>query len=547
MAHARRRAPDGRVRAVTLFDQPTAAAAPGTTTPASAISTRRLVGAASTIALGNVLSRALGLVREQVIAATFGLTGRTDAYFVARAVPVIVYDLLVGSVITAAFVPAFVQSRDDPRQLWRAVSAVLTLAALALATVVVALSLAAEPLLRVIAPGIAASQPDLGVRLMRLALVSVVFQGLAGVLASVLYALDRFTLPAFAVAVYNTGIIVGVVALAPMLGIYALVAGLVLGALGQLLLQASGVRAFWPAYRPRIDVHDPAVQRVLALAGPVAAGMLVTIAGYFIDLNLASRLAAGSLSAKQYATTLVQFPLGMVGMATSFAVLPTLSRFGAGADENLDHYRATLLFGIKLILLLMLPAFVGLAALAQPIVAILFERGAFKSSDTALTASIFLAFAPQLPFTAIDYLLINAFYARQDVRTPVLVGVVGTALFLAVALALIQPLGVVGLALADAAKNSAHALILLALLGRRLPALRLAAGLLPFLARVAPAAAAMGAAIWLAWPALGQLGDVLGVIAAIAVGAVLYAVLLQLLGVPEARAAVALVRGRVGR
>jgi putative peptidoglycan lipid II flippase len=504
------------------------------------VSRRGLVGAAAIIAVGNALSRALGLVREQVIAFTFGATGATDAYVVARTVSTTLYDLLVGSVITAALVPVFVQFVREEKQLWRLASAVFSLAALLLALVTALLMLAPEAVATVLASGFPPERQELSAELLRVALVAVVFQGLAGVLTSLLYAQRRFTLPAFAVAAYNAGVILAVVALARTLGLQALVVGLVVGGVGQFLLQAAGLVRFWRAYRPRIDLQDPAVRRVLQLAAPVTAGMLVTIAGYAIDTNLASRTPPGSLSAKLYATTLIQFPLGMVGWATSFAVLPTLSRFGAGIEENVESYREALLFGMKLILLLMLPILAGALVLAGPVVSVLFEHGAFRQADTALTRDILLAFSPQLPFTAIDYLLILAFYARQDTRTPVLVGVASVLIYLGVALTLIAPLGIVGLALADAAKNSAHGLILLGLLRRRVPRLQLLVGLASFLGRTLPAAALMAVLLWLGWHVLAPLGDLLGLVIALPLGALSYALLLHWWGVPEARAVVAL-------
>ena len=505
----------------------------------SGVSRRGLVGAAAVIALGNVLSRALGLVRDQVIAFTFGATAGTDAYVLARTLPTILYDLLVGSVITAAFVPVFVQHTRDERQLWRLVGAILSLAGLAFAALALLLAILSEPLVDVIGSGFAEpSQRQLSSAMMRVALVSVVFQGLAGVLTSALYAQNRFILPAFATATYNAGIIVGILLLARTLGVAALPVGLVIGAVAQFALQAVGLRGFWRAYRPRIDLTDPAVRRILVLGGTVAAGLVVTIGGQLIDRNLASRLPEGSLSSMQYATGVIQFPLGIVGIATSYAVLPTLARFGGGVDQSLERYRDALVFGMKLVLLLMLPALAGLLVLAQPLVAVLFERGAFHPQDTARTAAVFQAYAPQLPLTAIDYLLINAFYARQNARTPVLVGIVTVVVYVVVALALIGPLGVVGLALANAAQNSSHALVLLVLLRNALPGLRLGSALVPFLARTVPAAALTGAAVWLAWPLLAALGGLMSLLVAIALGTAIYGALVSLLGVPEARAVV---------
>lgn len=513
----------------------------------AAHSRRQLVGATAVIGVGNVLSRGLGLVREQAIAATFGATAGTDAFVVARSVSTILYDLLIGNVITAAFVPVFVQSAGtDRRQLWRVVGAVFSLAALALALVAAVLALFAEPFVAALVSDFPPDRQRLSADLLRVALVSVVLQGLAGMLMSALYALNRFVLPAFAVAVYNTGVIFGVLALSQVAGVYALVIGLVIGAAGQLVLQSVGLREFWAAYRPRVDFADPAVRKVLALYVPVAAGMLVTVAGYAIDRNLASRLAAGSLSAMQYATTVIQFPLGIVGIAASYAVLPTLARYGGGLAADPARYRETLLFGMKLDLLLMLPALAGLAALAYPLITLLFQRGQFGAADTDLTARVFLAYLPQLPFTALDQLLIVAFYARQDVRTPVLVGVASVAVYLAVAISTINSLGAVGLALADASKNTAHALILLVLMRRALPDLRLASGLGGFLLRTLPAATAMGALVWLAWNAgLASLPLLAGLTLALALGGGVYVVLLQVLGVQEVRAVFALVRARV--
>ena len=161
----------------------------------------------------------------------------------------------------------------------------------------------------------------------------------------------------------------------------------------------------------------------------------------------------------------------------------------------------------------------------------MFERGAFTATETARTAAIFLAYSPMLPLTGIDYLLINAFYARQDARTPVIVGVVCVLIYLAVALTTIQAFGAVGLAFANAVQNSSHALILLLLLGRAMPGLRLGAALWPFLARVVPAAAVVGILLLNLWPTLSGLGNLLGGLIAATLGALVYAALLLLLRV----------------
>lgn len=513
---------------------------------ATAGTQRRVASAAAVIALGNVLSRGLGLLRDVVIASTFGATGGTDAFVFARTIPQILYDLLVGTVSTAAFVPVFVQYARDERQLWRLVGAIFSLAGLAFVSLAVILGVFAAPLLNVIGQGFSSDdQRQLAINLMRIALISVVFQGLAGVLTSALYAQNRFVLPAFSTAAYNVGIIVGVLLLAQTLGYSALPIGLIIGALAQFLLQASGLRSFWRAYRPHIDLADPAVRRILKLAGTVAAGLVVTAVGSLIDRNLALQLTEGNLTSMDYATRIIQFPLGIVGLAVSFAILPTLSRLNPGGGGSLDEYRDALVFGIKLVLLLMLPSLAIIAALSYPLVALVFERNAFTPVDTERTAAIFLFYAPQLPFTAVDYLLINAFYARQNARTPVIVGVVCVFIYLAVALSTIGTLGARGLALANAVQNSSHAIILLVLLRRSLPGLRLGAALWPFLVRVVPTAGVMALLLWLAWPTLSHLGGLPGLLVAVTAAMLLYAGTLWLLRVDEVREISTFVRDRL--
>jgi putative peptidoglycan lipid II flippase len=515
--------------------------------------------------VGNVASRVLGLAREQVMAWLFGATGATDAFVAASAVPTMVYDLLVGGAISAALVPVFVEAAQDEARLWRLISAVLNLVGLLLLAVATLLALLADPLIDVLGAGFDPWQHAQAVAMVRLMLVAVVLQGLAGVLMAVLYARQRFALPAFAPAMYNGGIILLALLLHSVLGVGALVAGVLLGAAGQLVLQLSGLRTL--RYHPVLDFGLPELRLILRLYAPVAAGMVVTLVGITLDRYFASQLEPGSMTVMGYATRLVQFPLGLVATATAFAVLPTLSRHAgptAGQtsavqipetsteDGDLQAYRATLSFGIKIVLLLMLPATLGLAVLSQPLIRLLFEHGAFGSGDTLRTATVFLFYAPQLPFTALDQLLIFAFYARRDTVTPVLIGVLGVGFYLVVALATRGPLGVNGLALANAVQNSLHGLVLLALMSRALGGLE-AAELLRFGGRALLAAGGMTLALWITLALLGALlgSSVPGLIVlmsvALTIGVAVYVGAVLALRVTEARQLWSLAVARIRR
>src|SRR5215212_9521770 len=509
------------------------------------------------IALGNVVSRLLGLVREQVMAGLFGATAGTDAFVVASAVPQIVYDLLVGGAISAALVPVFVDALDDEDRLWRLVNSVLSLVGLVLAGLAIVLAIGAPLVVDVLASQLGASARAAAIPMVRVMLVAVVLQGLAGVLTAVLYARRQVTLPAFAVAVYNGGIIVSALVWHEMIGVYALVLGVVIGAAGQLILQLWGIGGL--RYRPALDLGSPEVRSILRLYWPVALGMIVTILGIVIDRNLASGLAVGSLSVMNYATRLIQFPLGLVGTATSFAVLPLLAKHasalvaarqaGESDAEAVHGYRETLTFGVRIVLLLMLPATLGLMVLREPLVQVLFERGEFGQADTARTALVFLAYAPQLPFTALDQLLIVAFYARKDTKTPVVVGAATVLLYLVSALLLIGPLDVAGLALANAIQNSMHGIILLVLLERA--GIHLVTGSFTFWTlRVVIASLGVALSLTMAGRLLLPYATgaiwllvVLGLLGLVAVG--IYVLLLEVVGVRDARQVLTIVRRRV--
>jgi putative peptidoglycan lipid II flippase len=434
------------------------------------------------IGVGNVTSRLLGLVREQVIAALFGATGATSAFRTATRVSTAVYDLLLSGAMTSALVPVFSDytRADKAADLSRIVSTFVNLTLVGLGAIVAVFVLGAGLLV-----GVLGADPDhfsLAVDLTRLALPSILLLGVSGILTSVLYARREFARPAFAGAVYNIGFIVAAT-MVGSLGIYGLAVGLSLGAVLQILLQLSAFRGL--RYQPIIDLRHPGVRLVLRLYAPVFLGMVVSYGVVVIDTHLAWRTGPESVAAMVFATTLVQFPLGLVGAAASLAILPTLTRMASGTDPNAESaFAATLVRGIKIVVLLIVPAAVVLVALRDPTVSVLFERLAFDAVATKRTALAFLAYAPQLPFVVVDQLLIVAFYARKQTTTPVVVGVIGATVYLGVALGTVAPLGMPGLALANTAQNSAHAVVLYALLARRYPVLR-SRGLAGFGARVA--------------------------------------------------------------
>jgi putative peptidoglycan lipid II flippase len=508
---------------------------------------RNIASAAVVIGSGIITSRLLGLVREQVIAALFGSTGATSAFRTATRVTTGFYDLLLSGATTSALVPVFSDytAAGKTAELSRAVSILVNLTLVVLGAVISILVLGAP--LVVTALGTDPDQLLLAADLTRIALPSVVLLGAAGIFTSLLYARRSFGLPAFAAAIYNAGIIVAAVALAGSLGIYALAIGLLVGALLQLGLQLPAIRGL--RYAATVDLRDPGVRLVLRLYAPVFLGMVVSYLVVAVDTHLAWRTAPESVADMAFATTLIQFPLGLVGAAASLAILPSLSRLAS--SERTDEREAlipTLLRGIKAVLLLIAPLTAILIVLREPIVSLLFERLAFDAAATQRTARALLAYAPQLPFVVVDQLLIVAFYALKETRTPVLVGAAGAGIYLVAALLLVAPLGMPGLALANAIQNSAHAVILYWLLAQRFAILR-APELGSFLGRVAAggvAAAGVAAMVFVSIAPLLADASLLPQIAAVAAGGgaglAAYGAALAVLRVHEARGVLALFR-----
>jgi putative peptidoglycan lipid II flippase len=422
--------------------------------------------AASIIALGNIASRILGLVREQVIAYLFGATGLVSAFGIAAKVPKMIYELLIGGMLSAALVPVFseVAEREGHPALWALFSRVASLVAVVLAALVLVLEGLAPLLAWLLGGGF---EPELQVALahmLRIIAPAVFFFGLSGVVTGLLYTLKRFTYPAFGAAVFNLGIVIAAPLLAGRLDAYSLAVGVFLGSLLQLLIQTPDLRDV--RFRFRLDLSHPALRRILTLYLPIALGLVISDLQIAIDQRLASSTGESSIAWMDRATTLIQLPHGLVAVAISLAVLPTLSRLSAAGDN--EGFRRTLGQGLRLVLILILPATLGLLVLAEPIVALLFQHGRFTAHDTFWTAWALRYYLVGLVFAAVDWPLNYAFYARQDTLTPALVGVLAAGVYLAVALALVRPLGMLGLVLADSVKHISHALTMLALTGRRM-------------------------------------------------------------------------------
>lgn len=426
-----------------------------------------LVRSASINSLGNVASRVLGLAREAIVAGLFGVSGATSAFDAVSGVPKMVYELLVGGMLSAALVPVLAELATKERQaeLERILSILLTLGVVVLGSVVIFLELTAPWIAPLLVGGFDNSLLATATRLTRLIVPSILIYGISGIIQAYHYARKRFVYPSLGAPAHNLGMIVAVVLLARRVSIDSLSLGVLVASFTQLLTQLPGLKG--TRIRIIFDWRNPVVRRILHLYAPVVLSVIITNIGIIIDRNLASRTTVEAITWMNKATFLIQLPLGLVSMAIALAVLPSLSQIDARVD--LERFKRMFGLGARMVLVVIIPAAVGLLLLGKPIIELIFEHGAFTSADTAHSLQALRLYIIGLPFAAIDLPLVYAFYAQKDTVTPVIVGILGVVIYLAVGplMAFVAHWGFLGLVLANSAQLSGHAIIMLFVFSRK--------------------------------------------------------------------------------
>lgn len=512
--------------------------------------TRGLARSASIIALGNIASRVFGLIAYRLKSHYFGSTGAVSAFETAVIVPVTLYDLLAQGLVSSALVPVFSDylARDRREELWRLVGTLLALLAVVLAVFVLLVELSAPVIADFMAPFFSPELHALLINLLRVLVFALFFMSLAAVLSGLLYALKRFTLPALLASLFNLGIILGALALHDQLGIMSLAVGLLLGAALQVLVQLPGLRG--TRLGLSLDWRHPGLQQIGRLYLPIILGLVISNASVIISTRLINSTGERSFAWNDYATSLMQFPLGLVVTAISVAILPTLSRQAVTSETE---FKATLAQGLRLVLALIIPAVAGMALLARPITALIYQGGQFTDADSDIVGLVLRIQMVGVFFAAVDQPLIFAFYARKDTLSPALVGIAGVGLYLFVAWAVsrLRPLTLLDLVIANDAQLAAHALVMLNLFRRRLGGFG-DANVLATLGRATLAAVGMALLAGAALYGIDRLGlapglpqRLLSVAVPSLVGLVAYFWLAARLNVAEVAQAVSLVRQRL--
>ncbi|HPY32510.1 MAG TPA: murein biosynthesis integral membrane protein MurJ [Anaerolineaceae bacterium] len=501
------------------------------------------------------LSSLVGVAQQMVITDAFGTSAALDSFNAANRVTELLFNLVAGGALGSAFIPMFTGflTRDDKRGAWRLASGVLNVVSLILVVVSVLTWIFAPWLVRNGLYALTADsnigQLEVTVRLLRIMLPTVVIFGISGLVMGMLNAHRSFLIPALAPAMYSLGIILGTVALPKSWGVDRLVYGVLLGASGHLLLQLPSLfRLPERSYQVTAGLKDKAVRQVLRLMLPRLIGAGVVQLNFVANTIIALSLGEGSASAVALAFTLMMMPQRAIAQSAGIASLPTLS-----AQAELGEYaqmRRTIAKILRGIILLALPASVGLILLRVPLVRVLYERGQFDAESTRMVAWALLWYSAGLLGHCLVEVLSRAFYALHDTRTPVIIGIGAMSLNIALSFLLAawfrglgwMPHG--GLALANSAATGLESLLLLWLLAKRLKGLE-GRDILRGTNSALVGSALMGAAL-LAWNSLlPQLNNLLFLLGGMGIGVLVYAFALVLMKVPELASVLGALRQRL--
>ena len=519
-------------------------------TGSSGAATARLVRSSAVVGIGTGLSRLSGLLRVGALTFALGATALSDAYNLANTTPNIIYELLLGGVLSASLVPIFVE--HDHLGDEDATNAVLTVAVIAMVVLTIVAVLAAPLIVDVytlrLSSTEAAAQAEVAVPLLRLLLPQILFYGLMTLGTALLNARRSFFAPAYAPVLNNVVVISVLLAFASMAGSDTSLSEvaddrdlLLLLGLGTTAGIVAMTVALWPAIRHagiRIRFNPawrhPAIRTVARLSGWTIGYAVANQIALFVVLALANGEGAGAVSAYTYAFIFFQLPHGLFTISIMTTFMPDLAGFATQGD--LAGFRDRFGLGLRLLTLVVLPAAVGYMLLARPLVAMLLERGAFGGGSSELTSDVLVAFSVGLLGFSVYLLAMRGFYAFKDTRTPFFLNLAENGVNIVAAVALVGVLGVQGLALAYATAYTFGAVLALGALRRRVHGLG-GRQTVDGIGRMVVAAGIMAVAVWGVARVVGSdegAGAVVRTLTGVLAGIAVYVAALLALRVPDA-------------
>lgn len=470
-------------------------------------SLRSVIKSTSLLSVGTLSSRILGFVRDVILAKLLGTGIRADAFFVAFKIPNLFRDLVGEGATNAAVVPVFSEylHNKDKEDFWRFVSIILTIAMIVLSVITIFGIILAPVIVRMIAPGFMASPEKLllAIHLTKIMFPYLIFIGLTAYCMGILFTFRSFLAPAFSPCLLNISIIISALIASKTMEepVFGLAIGVLVGGVLQLLAQVKPLLNIGMRFRRPKTLHHPGAVKIGKLLIPRMFGSGVYQLTVLIDTFCASLsmiVGQGGISAIYYANRIIQFPMGIFSIALASAVLPFLS--GLANKKDIESIKKTVVFSLENIFFVMCPTTVILLLFSTPIIRILFQRGEFGVYSTDITSSTLSFYALGLFSFGGIKILVTAFYALQDTKTPVKVAAVCLAINAALNFILMIPLKVGGIALASAIAGTVDFLALFYIMNKRLGGLN--SGLLTYFLKVAFAGLITGIFAHIVWPHL---------------------------------------------
>jgi putative peptidoglycan lipid II flippase len=505
---------------------------------------RQIARAAGTVMFAIVFGQLIGLARGIIVANVFGASIELDSFYAANRVSETLFLLVAGGALGSAFIPTFtgLLTKGDKTAAWRLASALANAVILTLSLLAALLAIFAPEVVRyALAPGFSA-KPEifaLTVSLLRIQLISAVLFGLGGLIVGILNAHQIFLIPALTPAAYQLGIIFGAIFLAPSMGIYGLAWGVIIGAVLYLAIQIPSLLRQRGIYTPSLELHNPYTRQVILLMLPRLLGVAVVQLNFWVNTNLASRMEEeGSVASLTYGFMLMLMAQAAIAQSVAIAAMPTFSAQHALGKR--DEMRSSLAASLRGILLLAVPASIGLMILREPLISFLYQRGEFDDRAVQLVAWALLWYAAGLVGHSIMEVLTRAFYAQQDTRTPVVIGTIAMGLNVVFSISFSRwfaqigwyPLG--GLALANSFATALEATALFIFMRRRLNGIE-GRSITDGAWRVGLAGLGMSAGLWLWIQGTAGMNRWLVTLGGVALGTVIYFAGVVILKVPEVK------------
>lgn len=443
-----------------------------------------------------LISKVFGFIGSFILAAKFGATYKTDAYFVAYNIPELLRDVLAGGALTSAFIPVYTTylAKKQEYEAQKLASGIFNILIVALILMSLFGVIFAPTLTHIVAPGFKGETLDLTIKLTRLFFPAIIFLGLASLFGAILNSYNHFTVPALQPLVLNTANIVCMLLLAPFIDIYSIVVGALVGGvcitvMNLPLLSKKGLR-----YLPKFSFEQEGIRKIGVLWFPLILGLSVNQLNIVISKILASGLSSGSISALNYANLINQIAPSVFGVAVSTAIFPSLS-WHIALNEH-EKFREIVSKAIRVCLIITVPLTLGLMFLSVPVIRFLFERGVFDRQATVMTSGVLVYFAIGTFALAVNYVLIRAFYALSDTKTPVKLAVTAVVSNIVLSLLLITFMAQNGLALASSIAAMIQMGLLLIFLQRKIGKLKLKQLAVDFLKTVISGLLAVGAGVF---------------------------------------------------